>query len=73
MQEMLKQLGTQSQEIDKTGLKLLFKMVDTDNSGTISLQEFKEFLDNSEKQKDFAERLRVMLVRASVALLRNIE
>lgn len=51
-----------SQDINKQSLKLLFSMVDTDNSGSITIDEFKEFLNDRSRQREFSSSLKTLLV-----------
>ena len=57
-------MSGESQEINKESLKLLFSVVDTDNSGTITIEEFKEFLNNRNRQREFSQSLRILLVNS---------
>ena len=40
---------------DNDTLKRLFRMIDNDQSGTITLEEFKKFFNNKALQKQFTE------------------
>ena len=39
-------MSFESRELNKLSVELLFQMIDADNSGTITIEEFKEFLND---------------------------
>lgn len=53
--EISKMFTSNGISINKSNLIKLFQMVDKDNSGTLTFAEFKEFMLNETRQKEFTE------------------
>ena len=62
----MKHMSGDSQKINKESLQLLFNVVDTDHSGAITIDEFKEFLNNRQRQQEFSKSLKILLVKFNV-------
>lgn len=59
--------------LNQSNLQQLFKMVDEDNSGTLTFEEFKEFMLSEERQKLFTELMKKLRVEQMKSFLANDE